>query len=101
MENFKRFTPTKKVFLYFYSKTDNKFKYLFIRNFVTPKKFSVIHTDVSSKDNHPLFSLARILTNSFYKLFLYLPKILNNEITDISSFFLKKNKPLSHTQLWS
>ena len=101
MENFKRFTPTKKVFLYFYSKSDNKFKYLFIKNFDTTEKFSVIHTDVSSKDNHPLFSLARILTNSFYKLFLYLPKILNNEITDISSLFLKNNKPLSHTQLWA
>ena len=100
MEKFKRFTPTKKVFLYFYSKTGNNYKYLFIKNFISSDKFSIIHTEVSLQDNQPLFSLARILTNSFYKFFLNIPKIMKGEIKNISSLFLKNKKPLTYMELW-
>ena len=104
MENIKRFTVTKKVFLYFYSKTPkNIYNYLYIKNFLSPNKFSVVYTEVNLKDNSPLFSLGRILTNSFYKLFFKdnISKILKGEITDLSSLFLLDNKPLSYSELWS
>ena len=69
-----KFIPTKKVYLYFYSKTSNNiYQYLYIKNFSSPDKYGIISGDVSLKDNNnPLFTLARILTNSFYKLFLNL-----------------------------
>ena len=103
MENIKKFTPTKKVYLYFYSKiSDNNYKYLYIKNFSSPEKYGIIATDVSLKDNNnPLFSLARILTNTFYKLILNLEKIINEEITDISSLMFPNGKELPHLQLWS
>ena len=104
MEAFKRFTPINKVFLYFYSKTpDNKYKYLFIKNFLTKDKFGIISTDVSLKDNNSLFALARILTNSFYNLLFKdnLNKVLNGEITDISSLSTPNKNPISHYDLWS
>lgn len=104
MENIKRFTPTKKVFLYFYSITpENKYKYLYIKNFLSPEKLGVVYTEVLLKDNNPLFSLGRILTNSFYKLFIddNISKILKGEITDLSSLLLPENKPLTHFKLWS
>ena len=87
-QQIKRFTPTKKVFLYFYSITpENKYKYLYIKNFLSPEKLGVVYTEVLLKDNSPLFSLGRILTNSFYKLFIddNISKILKGEITDLSS----------------
>ena len=103
MDCFKKFTPTKKVYLYFYSKaSDNEYKYLYIKNFLSKDKYGIVSTDASLKDNNPLFSAARILTNSFYKL-LYkdnLSKILNGEIENISSLFLPNNKQLDHFNLW-
>ena len=104
METFKRFTPTKKVFLYFYSKTsDNKYQYIFIRNFLSKDKYGIISSESTLIDNHPLFTSARVLTNSFYKLLLgdNLSKIINGEITDISSLFLPNDKPLPHLKLWA
>ena len=105
MENYIKFTPTKKVFLYFYSKTSDKnnYKYLFIKNFLTKDKYGIISSDVSLKDNNSLFSIARTLTNSFYKLFFQdnLTKVLNGEIKDIPSLFLPNNKEISHYDLWS
>ena len=104
MKSFKRFTPTKKVFLYFYSETqDNKYKYLLIQNFLSKNKYSIISTDCSLKDNNPIFAISRTLTNSFYKL-LYkdnLSKVLKGNITDISSLLLPNNTPLSHLKLWT
>ena len=97
----KRFTPTKKAFLYFYSKIEGKYKFLFIHNFLEPKKFGTISTDVTLKDNHPLFALGRTLTNSFYKLFLNLDNLINGKIKDISKLFLPNNRILSHYELWS
>ena len=103
METFKRYTPTKKVFLYFYSKTsDNKYQYLFIHNFLSKNKYSIISSDCSLKDNSPLFTISRTLTNSFYKL-LYkdnISKVLKGKITDISSLSLPNNTPLSYLKLW-
>ena len=103
MEVFKKFTPTKKVFLYFYSKTsDNKYQYIFIHNFFSKNKYSIISSDSTLLDNQPLFSIARALTNSFYKLLFEdnLSKIIKGEITDISSLNLPNDKPLPHYKLW-
>ena len=103
MNNIHKFTPTKKPYLYLYSKTsNNNYKYLYIKNFSSPEKYGIITADVSIKDNNnPLFSIARILTNSFYKVILNLKKIINGEIKDISSLILPNSKPLSHFELWS
>ena len=59
MNKIHKFTPTKKAYLYFYSKTsNNNYKYLYIKNFSSPEKYGIITADVSIKDNNnPLFLL--------------------------------------------
>ena len=97
----KRFTPTKKVYLYFYSKTPKgEYNFLFIKNFLCKDKYDIILTEVTLKDNHSLFSISRILTNSFYKIIPNLDKISTGEITDISKLLLPKEKILSYFELW-
>ena len=100
----KRFTPTKKVFLYLYSKTaENTHKFLFIKNFLEKDKFDIISTEVNLKDNHSLFALGRILTNSFYNIIPNISKISNGEINEISKLLPNFNdrKCLTHYELWS
>ena len=100
----KRFTPTKKVYLYFYSKTSEKeYKFLFIKNFSEKDKFDIISTEVSLKDNHSLFALARILTNTFYNIIPNISKISKGKIKDISQYLpnFKNKKFLSHYELWT
>lgn len=97
-------TQTKKIFLYFYSKTsDNNYKYLYIQNFLSQNKYGIISSDVTLKDNNSLYCLARVLTNSFYKIFYKdnLLKLLKGEINDISSLLLPNNKELSYDDLWT
>ena len=65
----KRFTPTKKVYLYLYSKKSEKeYKFVFIKNFKEKEKYDIISTEVNQKDNHSLFALGRILTSTFYNI---------------------------------
>ena len=99
----KQFTPTKKVYLYFYSKTGgNKYKFLFIKNFLEKDKYNIISTDVTLKDNHSLFALGRVLTNSFYNIIPNLSKISKGEIKNISKLLLPKGKKqLSYCDLWA
>ena len=97
-------TQIKKIFLYFFSKTsDNNYKYLYIQNFLSQNKYGIISSDVTLKDNHSLYCLARVLTNSFYKIFYKdnLLKLLKGEINDISSLLLPNNKELSYDDLWT
>ena len=103
MENIKRFSPTKQIFLYFYSKiSKDNYKFLFIKNLLSPEKYSIILTKTIPKDNNnPLFSLGRFLTNKFYKIFLNIQKILNGEITDLSALIWPNNKPIQDNILWS
>ena len=97
----KTYTPTKKVYLYFYSKTSqNEYKFLFIKNFLEKEKYDLITTEVDLKDNHSLFALGRILTNSFYNIIPNIQKISSEEIKDISEFLLPNNKTLTHFELW-
>ena len=103
MKTFKRYTPTKKVFLYFYSKvSNNKYQYLFILNFLSKSKYSIISSDCSLKDNSPLFAISRTLTNSFYKLLNKdnLSKILKGKIKDIYSLSFLNYKSLPYLKLW-
>ena len=102
MEKIKRFTPTRKIYLYFYSKiSEDNYKILFIKNLFSQNKYSIITTETTIKDNNnPLFSLARILTNTFYKLILNIPKLLKGEIINISSLILPNNNPLPYHKLW-
>ena len=99
----KQFTPTKKVYLYFYSKAGgNKYKFLFIKNFLEKDKYNIISTDVTLKDNHSLFALGRVLTNSFYNIIPNLSKISKGEIKNISKLLLPKGKKqLSYCDLWA
>ena len=100
----KRFTPTKKVYLYLYSKTsENEYKFLFIKDFLEKEKYDIISTEVNLKDNHCLFALSRILTNSFYDIIPNISKISKGEIKDISKLLpnFKNKKFLSHFELWS
>jgi GMP synthase-like glutamine amidotransferase len=55
---------------------------------------------VTLKDNHSLFALGRILTNSFYKIIPNIQKISNGEIKDFSELLSPKNKKLEHFELW-
>ena len=98
----KRFTPTKKVYLYLYSKTSEKdYKFLFIKNFIEKGKYDIISTEVNQKDNHSIFALGRILTNSFYNIIPNISKISKGEIKDISQFLLPKDqKSFTHFELW-
>ena len=98
----KRFTPTKKVYLYLYSKTSKEeYKFLFIKNFLEKEKYDIITTEVNQKDNHSLFALGRILTNTFYDIIPNLSKISKGEIKDISKLLLPKDqKSLTHFELW-
>ena len=85
----KSFTPTKKVYLYLYSKiSENDFKFLFTKNFLEKDKYDIISTEVNLKDNHCLFALGRILTNSFYNILPNISKISKGEIKDISNFLI-------------
>ena len=100
----KSFTPTKKVYLYLYSKiSENDFKFLFTKNFLEKDKYDIISTEVNLKDNHCLFALGRILTNSFYNILPNISKISKEEIKDISNFLpnFKNKKELTHFELWS
>ena len=98
----KRFTPTKKVYLYLYSKTSKEeYKFIFIKNFLEKEKYDIITTEVNQKDNHSLFALGRILTNTFYDIIPNLSKISKGEIKDISKLLLPKDqKSLTHFELW-
>ena len=100
----KRFTPTKKVYLYLYSKaSENEYKFLFIKDFLEKEKYDIISTEVNLKDNHCLFALSRILTNTFYNIIPNISKISKGEIKDISKLLpnFKNKKFLSHFELWS
>lgn len=100
----KRFTPTKKVYLYLYSKTpENEYKFLFIKNFIEEEKYDIISTEINLKDNHSLFALGRILTNSFYNIIPNIYHISKGDIEDISKLLpnFKNKKILSHYELWA
>ena len=58
----KRFTPTKKVYLYLYSKiSENEYKFLFTKNFLEKDKNDIISTEVNMKDNHCLFAFNKFI----------------------------------------
>ena len=98
----KRFTPTKKVYLYLYSKKSEKeYKFVFIKNFIEKEKYDIISTEVNQKDNHSLFALGRILTSTFYNIIPNISKISNGEIKDISKLLIPKDqKSFTHFELW-
>ena len=101
-----KFSLINKVYLYFYSKTsENTLSYLYIKNFeeAEPEKYGIVSTEVTFKDNNCLFSLSRILTNTFYKLFIdnNLQKVIKGEISDLNTLFLPNNKQLIHRELWN